>query len=68
MLTICEEEVRVVSDVQLHVVAGGFDPVDFAGPYEEYAASGLDDEALEPLGRRFEILHELEQTPLEIAV
>ena len=62
------EEVGVGADVQLDVVAGGFDPVDFVGADEEDAAAGLDDEAFEPLCVRLEILDQLEEAPLEIAV
>ncbi len=35
---------------------------------EEDAAAGLDDESFEPLCVRLEILHELEEAPLEIAI
>ena len=62
------EEVRVGADVQLDVVAGRLDPVDLVGAHEEDAAAGLDDEALEPLRVRLEILDELEEAPFEIAV
>ena len=57
-----------VADVQLDVVAGGFDPVDLVGPHEEHAPAGLDHETFEALRVRLEVLHELEQPALEIAV
>ena len=62
------EEVRVGADVQLDVVAGGLDPVDLVGPDEEDAAARLDDEPLEPLRGRLEVLDQLEQPALEVAV
>ena len=58
---------RLVADMELDVVARRLDPVDFVGADEEDAAAGLDDEALEPLGVRLEILDELEEPALEIA-
>ena len=58
---------RLVADMELDVVARRLDPVDFVGADEEHAAAGLDDEALQPVGGRLEILDELQKPALQIA-
>ena len=45
------EQVRLVAEVEPHVVARGLDPVDLVGAQEEHAAAGLDDQPIEPRRR-----------------
>ena len=46
------EEMRLVAEVQPHVVAGRLDPVDLVGPQEEHAAARLHDQALDAAAAR----------------
>ena len=62
------EEVPLGTDVQLDVVAGRFNPVDLVRAHEKDASAGFDDEPLETLRGRLQILNELEQASLEISV
>ena len=62
------EQVRLGADVQLDVIAGRFNPFDLAGPDEEHASAGFDDESLERVGGGLEPVHELEQPAFELTV
>ena len=46
------EQMRVLAEVQAHVVAGRLDPVDLVGAQEEHAAARLHDQAIELLRLR----------------
>ena len=40
-------QMRLFADVQAHVIARGFTPVDVGGPDEVHAAAGLDDQPVD---------------------
>ena len=61
------QQVRLVADVQLDVVAGRLDPVDLLGAHEVDPAARLDDEAVDLVRRLLQILDEREQAALEVA-
>ena len=57
-----EDERFLVIEMQPHVVARRFDPIDFIGPQEKQTAAGFDDEPLLARRRRgLELLDEAEQ-------
>src|SRR4051812_37675086 len=62
------DQVRVVADVELDVVAGSLDPVDFAGADEEDPAARLDDEAIGLGLGRPQVADNGGEAPLDLAV
>src|SRR5262245_25176509 len=61
------EEVRVFAQVQTHIVARRFNPIELVGPQEEHAAARLHHQPIELLRLGLQVLDERQQAAAEVA-